>query len=70
MLLTYFHDAALSGHLGAWKSFHRIAWNFSWPKMSVEVFDYVRKCELRQRAKPAQDACEIALRQPGFSTYG
>jgi len=55
MLLKYHHDAVLSGHLGAWKTYHRIASNFWWPKMRSEVFDYVRKCELCQRAKPAQN---------------
>jgi len=28
MLLKYFHDAVLSGHLGAWKTYHKIASNF------------------------------------------
>jgi hypothetical protein len=55
MLLKYFHDAVLSGHLDAWKTSHMIASSFWWPKMRIEVFDYVRKCELFQRAKPAQD---------------
>ena len=55
MLLKYFHDMALSGHLGAWKTFQRIATNFWWPKMRAEIFAYVRRCDLCQRAKPAQD---------------
>ena len=55
MLLKYFHDAVISGHLGAWKTYHRIANNFWWPQMRGEVFGYVRRCELCQRAKPAQN---------------
>jgi len=55
MLLKYFHDAVLAAHLGAWKTYHRVASNFWWQKMRTQVFDYVRKCELCQRAKPAQD---------------
>ena len=55
MLLHYFHDAVLSGHLGARKTLCRISTNFWWPQMRAEVFKYVRKCELCQRAKPAQD---------------
>ena len=55
MLLTYFHDTALAGHLGAFKTFHKIAHNFWWPKMRNEIFQYVRKCHLCQRAKPAHN---------------
>jgi len=56
MLLKYFHDAVFSGHLGAWKTYHKIASNFWWPKMRLEIFTYVRGCELFQRAMPAQDS--------------
>jgi len=33
MLLKYFHDSVLSGHLGAPKTLQKIAGNFYWPKM-------------------------------------
>jgi len=56
MLLHYFHDAVLSGHLGAHMTLSSIARNFWWPRMRAEIFQYVRSCELCQRAKPAQDA--------------
>ena len=55
LLLKYFHDAAFAGHLGAFKTYHRIAANFWWPKMRAEIFLYVRRCDLCQRAKPAQN---------------
>ena len=55
MLLFYFHDSALAGHLGTFKTFRRIAANFWWPQMRTEVFRYVRRCVVCQRAKPAQD---------------
>jgi hypothetical protein len=32
-LLNYFHDSMLSGHLGAFKTFRRVAANFWWPRM-------------------------------------
>jgi hypothetical protein len=54
MLLQYFHDGVLAGHLGARKTLGKIVSNFWWPSMRKEVFDYVRRCELCQRAKPAQ----------------
>jgi len=56
MLLSYFHDSVLAGHLGARKTFQKIAANFWWPRMRPEIFDYVRRCDLCQRAKPAQNA--------------
>jgi hypothetical protein len=55
MLLKYFNDSVLLGHLGARKTFQKIATNFWWPKMRAEIFNYVRRCYLCQRAKPAQD---------------
>jgi hypothetical protein len=56
MLLQYFHDGILAGHLGARKTFGKIVANFWSPSMRKDVFHYVRKCELCQRAKPAQNA--------------
>jgi hypothetical protein len=56
MLLNYCHDSVMSGHLGAPKKFLKIATNFWWLRMRSEIFDYVRKCDLCQRAKSMQDA--------------
>jgi len=55
MLLKYFHDSVLAGHLGAFKTCRKLANNFWWPGMRAEVFGYVRKCDLCQRTKPAQN---------------
>ena len=55
MLLTYFHDSPLAGHLGAQKTFHKVAANFWWPNIRTDVFRYVRKCGLCQRGKPAEN---------------
>jgi hypothetical protein len=46
MLLKHFHDLVLSGHLGTRKTFQKIATNFWWPRMQLEIFDYVRKCDM------------------------
>jgi hypothetical protein len=51
MLLKYFHDSPLSGHLGAFKILNRISSNFYWPNMRQEIFQYVRRCDLCQRAR-------------------
>ena len=55
MVIRYFHDGILGGHLGARKTLGKICSNLWWPCMRQEVFEYVRKCELCQRAKPAQN---------------
>jgi hypothetical protein len=55
MLLKYFHDSVLLGRLGALKTFQKITRNFYWPKMRTEIFDYVHRCDLCQRAKPTQN---------------
>jgi len=55
ILLQYFHNGILAGHLGARKTLGKIVSNFWWPNMRKEVFEYVSKCELCQRAKPAQN---------------
>jgi len=44
MVLKYFRDSVCSGHLGARKTFQKIAAHFWWPKMQAEVFGYVKKC--------------------------
>lgn len=36
------------------KTFKKIATNFWWPRMQGEIFKYVRRRDLCQRAKPAQ----------------
>jgi hypothetical protein len=58
MLLQYFHDGVLAGQMGAQNTLGKSVSNFWWRK---EVFDYARKCELCQRAKPAQNARGSAL---------
>jgi len=60
MLLKYFHDSALAGHLGAFKTYRKIANNFWWPGMHAEIFRYVLKCDLCQIAKLAQNM-QLAL---------
>jgi hypothetical protein len=56
MLIKYFHDSPISGHLGAFKTWKKIVRQFFWPQLKNEVFQYVKQCDLCQRAKPAQNA--------------
>jgi len=55
IVLKYYHDAVSSAHLGGWKTYHKIAANFWWPHMRREIFFCVRKCDLCQCAKRAQN---------------
>jgi hypothetical protein len=48
MVLKYFHDSIFAGHLGARKTFQKVASQFWWPKMQGEVFEYVKRCLLCQ----------------------
>jgi hypothetical protein len=65
MLLKYFHDSVLSGHLGALKTFQKIARTFYWPRMQAEIFDYVRQCDLCQEGEAlAECACGVAFGWP------
>jgi hypothetical protein len=50
MLLKYFHDSPILGHLGAFKT-----WKKLMPQLKNEVFQYVKQCDLCQRAKPAEN---------------
>lgn len=38
------HDAATSGHAGIYKTFERLKTRYYWPKMCVDVTNYVRRC--------------------------
>jgi hypothetical protein len=55
MILEYFHDSALSAHLGVAKTLHRISKVFYWPGIRPDVAKYVRQCDVCQRVKPAQN---------------
>ena len=55
MVLKYFYDSVFAGHLGAFKTFREVAGNLWWPQIRTKVYRYVRKCDLCQRAKPAQN---------------
>ena len=48
------HDAPVGAHFGMDKALCRVEQAFHWPKMSADVREYVRSCDLCQRSKPAQ----------------
>lgn len=50
-IFRWLHDSALGGHSGRDSTLHRIRSLFLWPKMSLEVENYVRNCSTCQRNK-------------------
>lgn len=48
------HDDPKSGHLGFYKTYHRILQLYYWPKMKFDIANYVRRCTICQAAKPEQ----------------
>jgi transposase InsO family protein len=48
------HDEPTSGHLGMYKTLHRVAVTYYWPKMTYDIAQYVRGCQTCIQAKPEQ----------------
>lgn len=53
-ILRKYHDDKTAGHLGTYKTFHRLSRLFYWPKMKSDVACYVRKCQICLKTKPEQ----------------
>lgn len=50
-ILKWLHDSAIGGHYGRDATLHRVKSLFFWPKMSLEVMNYVRNCAVCQTNK-------------------
>lgn len=57
------HDAPVSGHLGATKTWDRLTRAFHWPHMKADVEEYVRTCPSCQINKPSTQR-PLGLLQP------
>lgn len=51
-LLKEAHDNPTSGHMGVYKTYHRLAEKYFWPKMKSDVSKYVRNCVECNTCKP------------------
>lgn len=51
-LLHESHDCSFAGHLGEFKTLHRLARRFWWPRMARSVHAYVQGCSSCQLNKP------------------
>jgi len=57
------HDVPTSGHLGKDKTIELVKRRFYWPRMDIEIAQYVTGCDECQRNKPSQQA-RMGLLQP------
>lgn len=55
-LICKFHDEPTSGHMGTYKTYHRLAEKFYWPKMRNDVASYIRRCQACLMSKPDRRA--------------
>lgn len=62
-LLSEAHDAPLSGHLGRDKTYQRLRRIVYWPRMTDDVSEYCKTCEVCQVVKPDHQG-KIGLMQP------
>lgn len=51
-LLQRFHEDPLAGHLGRYKTYKRMQSLLYWPRLSLDVKNYVRNCHVCQAYKP------------------
>lgn len=55
-LISLAHDLPTSGHLGVYKTFHKLSNRYYWPKMRADVAAYIRRCKTCSCQKPEQKA--------------
>ncbi|KAH9649714.1 hypothetical protein KPL70_026087 [Citrus sinensis] len=56
VLLAEFHSTPLAGHVGIKRTLVRLASNFFWPKMRMDVERFVAECLVRQQTKYSTQA--------------
>ena len=61
-VLQGIHSSPFSGHLGITKTLGRTRYRFYWPKMTVEIKDFVQKCETRAQVKLDQHKSKAPLK--------
>lgn len=50
-IIKMFHESKLHGHMGITKTFKLISEVYSWPKMLIEIINYIKTCEICQLNK-------------------
>jgi len=62
-ILFELHDSIAAGHPGTPKTLAAVKKRFFWPKMDHDIAEYVKSCDICQRAKPSQQT-KMGLLQP------
>ena len=55
-ILKRFHDSPYAGHLGTRKTIARIRRRYLWPKMTKDIKEYIRKCEICAKRKACRSS--------------
>ncbi|WVZ53351.1 hypothetical protein U9M48_004311 [Paspalum notatum var. saurae] len=50
-LILVLHSSALGGHSGIQATYHRVSQHFTWPKLKLDVENFVKQCLICQQAK-------------------
>jgi len=50
-ILDEHHNSVTAGHLGVFKTYHRIRQRYYWPKMRQDIGKYIRRCQTCQKVK-------------------
>jgi Integrase zinc binding domain/Chromo (CHRromatin Organisation MOdifier) domain/Integrase core domain len=61
-IIKMHHDPAVAGHPGQWKTLELVSRNYWWPRISVDVKDYVKGCSLCQRSKNVHQSLAAPLK--------
>lgn len=54
ILKTFHDDPKTGGHLGIYKTYHRILNNYFWPGMKADIGKYINNCRICKEHKPEQ----------------
>jgi len=56
MVVAYFHESPLGGHLGVFKTIRKICSQFIWKGMDKDIHSRVRACHTCALSKPVQNS--------------
>jgi RNase H-like domain found in reverse transcriptase/Reverse transcriptase (RNA-dependent DNA polymerase)/Integrase zinc binding domain/Retroviral aspartyl protease/Chromo (CHRromatin Organisation MOdifier) domain len=68
-LLHECHDVPTAGHLGKDKTLEQVKRRFYWPRMDIDILQYVRTCDACQRNKPSQQSTPGLLQPLPIPNY-
>ena len=60
-IMQAYHDMPAGAHKGFISTLESIRYKYFWPKMSTQIADYIRTCDICARSKRAQDTVKMPL---------